>query len=372
MPARPGGEKMSISLGNDRLFNLVARQNLDRISGKENGAEKGHTYPLPIVLEEIIPTPLGSLLTSETPPPTPYIDDGILFPGTVMVIGGASKARKSWLAIDLALSLISGTPFLTHAVPEKLRVLYLGGEGMEWKLKRDFRQAVAFKPGIEEADLDNLWALPTLGRIKIDTDGGENWLKEWAQAFQVIIIDPYYRFLSRGKENDHADQRVIHDIFDRLKGQGKAVVLCHHLRKPTGEDAGAAELRGAGLDQFADSILILRRKRTATSDRTTLKYTLRNAPEPFDLELTTSGPLLVPAENPDRIVTVADVVKAIREAGGRVQGRTALVEALRRATGAKDTSARNAIQEAESRRAIWSATRADDKRGRVYVLKEDG
>jgi hypothetical protein len=355
---------------NDVLLTLVARHNIQRIGGNGEAKERHSARPTPTVLEEITPTPLGLLLTSETPPPIPYIDDGILFPGTVMVIGGASKARKSWLAMDLVLSLISGTPFLTHAVPEKLRVLYLGGEGMEWKLKRDFRQAVAFKPGIEEADLGNLWALPTLGRIKIDTDGGENWLQEWAQAFHVITIDPYYRFLSRGKENDHADQRLIQDIFDRLKGQGKAVVLCHHLRKPTGEDAGAAELRGAGLDQFADSILILRRKRTATSDRTTLKYTLRNAPEPDDLELTNQGPLLLPAENPDRLVTMTDVKAILRDAGGKVEGRQTFVEALRRMTGAKDDTARKAIYEAESKGIIWVAKRADDKRVRVYTLKE--
>ena len=89
------------------------------------------------------------------------------------------------------------------------------------------------------------------------------------------------------------------------------------------------------------------------------------------MELTTSGPLLTPAENPDRIVTVADVVNVIREAGGRVQGRTALIEALRRGTGAKEDTAKKAIHEAEAGKRIWSAKRADDKRGRVYLLKDE-
>jgi len=43
---------------------------------------------------------------------------------------------------------------------------------------------------------------PDLGRIKIDTDAGEAWLDKWGWMFHVIIIDPYYRFLSRGKENE--------------------------------------------------------------------------------------------------------------------------------------------------------------------------
>jgi len=342
---------------------------VERIYG--NGQDKPvPTVPRPFVLEEEEPEPLSFLIVRETTIPEPFIGDGLLYPGTCMVIGGASKARKSWLAIDLALSLVSGGKFLVHDVPKKLRVLYLGAEGQEWKIKRDFLQAVNFKPGVADEDLDRLWVKATLGRVKIDTDAGEAWLDKWAGMFQVIIIDPYYRFLSRGKENDHADQRVIQDVIDRLKAQGRAIVLCHHLRKPQGEDAGAAELRGAGLDQFADSILILKRKRTATSDTTTLHYTTRNGPEPDVLDLSTSdatGPLLIPGE--DRKVSVADVVKVLRDAGGRIEGREALVGSLRRSTGSGERMARVAITEAEARKRIWSTKNAEDKRGRIYILK---
>jgi hypothetical protein len=354
----------------DNLFSLVARHNVERIYN--NGQDRpGQTVSHPFVLEEEEPEPLSFLLARETAIPEPLIGDGLLYPGTVMVIGGASKARKSWLAIDLSLSLVSGGKFLIHPVPNRLRVLYLGAEGMEWKIKRDFQQAAIFKPGITDDDLDRLWVKATLGRIKIDTDAGEKWLDKWAGLFHVVIIDPYYRFLSLGKENDHSDQRKIQDVIDRLKAQGKAVVLCHHLRKPQGEDHGAAELRGAGLDQFADSILILKRKRTPTSDQTTLHYTLRNAPEPDVLNLSVSdatGPLLIPGE--DRKVSVADVVKVLKDAGGRIEGREALMESLRRATGCGETKGKAAIIEAEKRERIWSAKNPQDRRGRIYILKD--
>ena len=355
----------------NNLFSLVARYNVERIYGDRQD-KLTSTAPRPFVLEETEPEPLSLLIVRETSIPESFIGDGLLYPGTCMVIGGASKARKSWLAIDLALSLVSGGKFLTHDVPQKkLRVLYLGAEGMEWKIKRDFLQAVNFKPSIADEDLDRLWVLPTLGRIKIDTDAGEAWLDKWAGLFNVIIVDPYYRFLSRGKENDHSDQRVIQDVIDRLKAQGRAVVLCHHLRKPQGDDAGAAELRGAGLDQFADTILILKRKRTATSDTTTLHYTTRNAPEPDVLDLSTSdatGPLLIPGEV--RKVSVADVVKVLQDAGGRIKGRETFVGSLRHATGCGSTAAREAITEAEKRKRVWSVKNAEDKRGRIYVLKD--
>ena len=356
---------------NANLLSLVARHNVERIYG--DGTDKPiPTLPRSFVLEDEEPEPLSFLLAREMVIPEPFIGDGLLYPGTVMVIGGASKARKSWIAIDLALSLVSGGKFLIHPVPKRRRVLYLGAEGMEWNIKRDFHQAAIYKPGITDEDLDYLWVNATLGRIKIDTDAGEAWLQKWAGMFQVIIIDPYYRFLSRGKENDHADQRIIQDVIDRLKAQGRAIVLCHHLRKPQGEDAGAAELRGAGLDQFADTILILKRKRTATSDHTTLHYTLRNAPEPDVLDLSVSdgtGPLLIPGE--DRKASVADIVKILRDAGGRIEGREALIGSIRRATGCGETKAKEVIREAENRKRIWSVKNAEDKRGRIYVLKAE-
>ena len=364
---------------NGTLVHLAARSSgtLNSIMVKHNGGGQDKPVlmvPRPFVLEEMKPEPLSFLIVRETSIPEPFIGDGLLYPGTTMVIGGASKARKSWLAIDLALSLVSGEKFLTHDVPmKKLRVLYLGAEGMEWKLRRDFMQAVAFKPGVTDDDLDRLWVLATLGRIKIDTDAGENWLDENAGMFQIVIIDPYYRFLSTGSENKHEDQRVIQDVLDRLKAQGKAIVLCHHLRKSQGEDAGAAELRGAGLDAFADSILILKRKRTAHSDRTELHYTLRNAPEPDPLDLAiteATGPLLQVAEPVERIVTGQDVVDVIVDADGRVDGRQAIVEALKRSTGASEASTRRAISGAETKGIIASAKRTRPGQGRTYFLPE--
>jgi hypothetical protein len=359
-----------VTVHSSTLFSLVARNHVDRIRGIDN--DRAVDTPRPFVLEDAEPEPLSLLMARDVAIPEPIVGDGILYPGTVTVLGGASKVRKTWTVKDLSLSLASGQNFLIHSVPRPVPVLYLGAEGLEWKLKRDFSSAASYKLGITDEDLDRVWVLATLGRIKIDTEAGEEWLQDRAKMFDVIILDPYYRFLSRGSENDHADQRRVQDVLDRLKAKGKAIVLVHHVRKPTGEDHGIAELRGAGLDNYLDAALILKRKVTPTSDKTTLHYTLRNAPplDPIELKIEPeTGPLLVPAGTPNRIVTVADVVGVLREAGGRIEGREALIEALRRRTGASDTSARRGITESEETGRVWSKKREDDKRGRVYVIK---
>jgi hypothetical protein len=115
---------------------------------------------------------------------------------------------------------------------------------------------------------------------------------------------------------------------------------------------------------------MLARKKTRQSERFTLRYVLRHDEEPDDLELEPNGPLLKVAEPTDRIVTGADVASVLVDAGGRVEGRKAIVEALKRMTGASETSVRRAIQEAETKGVIGSAKRTGQGQGRVYFLKE--
>lgn len=323
-----------------------------------------------LVLETLKPMTAVEIVEEDLPDPEPIVK-GLLLPDTVLVVGGLVKVRKSWLLLQLALSIAAGIPFLGHEVPAKRRVLLLSAEGSKRNFRKRLMLALATFDGLQDEDLENFSALSTMGRVKIDTQAGEDWLTRTVEGFDVVCIDPYYRFLSIGSENLHEDQRAVQDAMDRLKARGKAIIIAHHLRKPQGTDAGAAELRGAGLDAFLDSGLILSRKKTRQSERFTLRYILRHDEEPDDLELEPNGPLLKVAEPIERIVTGADVASVLADAGGRVDGRQPIVEAIRRLTGASDTSARRAIQEAETKGIIGSAKRIGQGQGRTYFLRED-
>ena len=43
----------------------------------------------------------------------PYIVENLLYPG-LYILAGAPKIGKSWLALDLCLSVAEGEPFLKH------------------------------------------------------------------------------------------------------------------------------------------------------------------------------------------------------------------------------------------------------------------
>ena len=323
-----------------------------------------------ITLDTLNPVAARDLMTTDIPEQDP-VAAGLLYPENVLVIGGLVKARKTWLTLQFCMACVSGTEFVGHEVPQKHSVLYIGGEGSDRTIRKRLLQAAAHFPGLEDDDLENLGVVSSLGRVKLDTPAGEEWLQRVSAKYTVIAIDPYYRFLSVGSENIHEDQRKIQDVFDRLKATGKAVIIAHHLRKPTGNDAGAAELRGAGMDAFADSILILSRKKVPAGDRFTLKYILRHDEEPSDLSLVPMGPLLQIADE-DSLVKSDDVVRVIREAGGRVDGRTPIEDALMKITGASRVTCKRAIQRAETSGRIYSAKREGVGQSKTYILGDGG
>jgi hypothetical protein len=321
-------------------------------------------------LETLRPRTATDLLLDTTPPP-PSIVDKILLAATVLMIVGVPKVGKTWLALLLALCISSGKPFLGFEVPGRRRCLYLGGEGSDANLKKRLQAATAFFPGLEDKDLDNFLVLSTLGHVKYDDSAGAEAITRWADDADVVFFDPAFRFQAHGSENSHADARAVQDFLDGLKAAGKSVVVVHHLRKPGQIDSGISEIRGAGWDAFTDSALRLDRKRAESSERFNLKFDLRHDEPLDDMELVRVGPLFVPAEPTIRKATPQDVARFIHEAGGRVEGRQAIVEGVGRATAAGSATIRMAIATAEKDGLIFSVKRAGTRgQGRAYLLKD--
>jgi AAA domain len=338
-----------------------------------NGDARRHAEVLKkgpeILCLETPPRTVTDLLLDSTPPPVSIVER-ILIAGTLLLIAGAPKVGKTWLALLLALCIVTGKPFLGFAVTERKKVLYLGGEGSDPTLRKRFQTALAFFPGIEDADLDNLLILSTLGRVKYDTPAAQDAIMRWVEPADVLIVDPDFRFRSKGDENSHADARAVQDFIDGLKAAGKTVIVVHHTRKAGPVDGGIAEIRGAGWGEFADSAIVLQRKKAESLDRFILKFDLRHDEPVDDMELAKEGPLFIVADVGKRIVTSDDVVAVLDDAGGRVEGRTAMIEALARRTGCSVTSStpKEAILKAERDGRIRRTTLPGSKKN-IYFLK---
>jgi len=195
---------------------------------------------------------------------------------SVGVIGGAPKCSKTWLGLDLALSVATGTPCLgKYAIPEPGPVLvYLAEDALP--IVRERVQGMARHRGLDLAAVEiHVITTPTL---RLDRDPHRRRLFETAKGLRprLLLLDPLVRL--HGVDENHATEVAgLLAYFRSLQRQlDLSVVLVHHTRKNAGGGVAAGQgLRGSSdIHAFGDSNLYLRR----TKERLVLSSEHRAAP----------------------------------------------------------------------------------------------
>jgi hypothetical protein len=203
----------------------------------------------------------------------------------VGVIGGAPKCAKTWLGLDLALSVATGTACLgKYAVPRPGPVLiYLAEDALT--VLRERVEGMARHRGLELAGVEiHVITAPSL---RLDRPPHRNRLLETAKRLQprLLLLDPLVR-LHGVDENNAGEVAELLAYFRLLQRRlNLSVILVHHTRKNAAGGVAAGQgLRGSSdLHAFGDSNLYLRRVR----ERLVLSSEHRAAPAapPVTLEL---------------------------------------------------------------------------------------
>ena len=204
---------------------------------------------------------------------------------SVGVIGGAPKCAKTWLGLDLALSVATGTPCLgRYAVPEPGPVLvYLAEDAL--RAVRERIEGMARHRGLDlEAVEIHVITAPVL-RLDHDRDRTRLWETVRRLRPRLLVLDPLVRLHSID-ENHAGDVAELLGYFRTLQRElGLSVLLVHHTRKNAADGVAAGQgLRGSGdIHAFGDSNLYLRR----TEEHLILSSEHRAAPAsaPVDLQL---------------------------------------------------------------------------------------
>ncbi|HHH28812.1 MAG TPA: AAA family ATPase [Polyangiaceae bacterium] len=212
-----------------------------------------------------------------------WLVEGLWTENAVGFIGGAPKLGKSWLGLDLALSVATKTPCLgVHQVPEAGPVLvYLAEDHpSEVRLRID---GLCRHRGL---DLDKVKIdVITAPTLRLDLDGDRRRLAGAVQDLRpkLLVLDPLVR-LHRRNENDAAEvSELLAFLREMQRTYDVAIAVVHHMRK-SGSVADGQALRGSGdFHAWTDSALYLRRVR----GRLLLHAEHRSAPSPapFPIEL---------------------------------------------------------------------------------------
>ncbi len=236
--------------------------------------------------ETVVPLPVVQASALEVPAERhTWLVDQLWADRAVGVIGGGPKLGKSWLALDVAVSIASGTPCLaTFKVHAPGPVLLYAAEDSAAAL----RSRLETLTRIRQLDFQSLDVrVITAQSLRLDRTEDQDRLEATVALHRpvMLILDPLVRV--------HAiDENVAGQVAALLgylralqRKHGAAIGLVHHVRKNISSATGAGySLRGSGdLYAWLDSFLYLRKNH----DQLTLSAEHRSAPGagPFNLEL---------------------------------------------------------------------------------------
>jgi hypothetical protein len=207
-----------------------------------------------------LPVQRASQLSSAGPQ-TQWLVEALWSDQAVGILGGEPKCCKSFLALDVAVSVASGAACLRRfPVRRSGKVLLFPAEDS----LAIVRQRLA---GIASAAQVCFQSLPveviTSPSLRLDTPADRQRLSNTVQNLQpiLLILDPLIR-LHRVDENDATQIAALLSYLRELQRQFHlAVLLVHHARKDSNSSRPGQALRGSSeLHGWGDSNLYMRRR----------------------------------------------------------------------------------------------------------------
>jgi hypothetical protein len=214
----------------------------------------------------------------------------------VGIVGGPPRAYKSWLALDMAVSVASGSPCLgMFAVHRTGPVLLYAAEGSDSSL-RSRLESIARGRQIDFNALDV--RVITVDRLRLDQpDDQERFLATVSlHRPALVVLDPLVR-IHGADENASSAVAPLLGYFRALQRKtGASVLLVHHTGKNLSLRAGYSLRGSSDFYAWTDCLLYLERRQ----EQRRLMVEHRSAPGsgPFTIELVIpsspdDGPYLV-------------------------------------------------------------------------------
>lgn len=178
----------------------------------------------------------------ETVSPEDWVIPGLVPRAGVTILGGPPKIGKTWVTLDMGISVAVGQPFCGHWPTFKGTVFALLEEDTRRRIQRRLWR-LARGRDLDPRALDGL-RLNAMSGFRFDREDMLSALEaELAQHRpSLLLIDALAR-VHGADENDRTGMRAVTVPLQDLCGKyGTAVVLVHHFRKLTKDD----EKRPAG------------------------------------------------------------------------------------------------------------------------------
>jgi hypothetical protein len=295
----------------------------------------------------VLPFQRASAIPTEQAALTRWLVEGLWSEQAVGILGGEPKCCKSFLALDLAVSVASGAACLRrYPVRQRGRVLLFPAEDSLAVVRRRLEGiCVAAGVGFESLSVDVI----TEPVLRLDRDQDRERLAATVAAVRpvLLILDPMIR-LHRVDENDASQIAPLLSHLRELQRRYQvAVLLVHHARKDSNGSRPGQALRGSSeLHGWGDSNLYMRRR----GAQLTLTTEHRAAPSIDDipLQLTETGSALsltvAAGAHGDTAVPEVTPLSRVRQALHEI-GEPASVTRIRKLCGMRTASVCESLAE---------------------------
>lgn len=187
---------------------------------------------------------LISDLELEQLPPIEFLVEGVLPRAGLAAIYGPPAAGKSFLALDMACAIATGTTWLENRTKQG-RVVYVASEGSAGLKQR--LAAWKAQQGLTGVSIPISFLTQPVNLLgSVDVAALLLAIAKLPERPALIIIDTLHRSMPGGDENSAKDVGLVIEHAERLRREtGASVLLVHHTAKGSDLERGSSSLRGA-------------------------------------------------------------------------------------------------------------------------------
>lgn len=265
-------------------------------------------------------------------PPQRWLVESLWTQQAVGIVCAQPKSGKSWLALDFAVSVASGTPVLDRfAVPDPGPVLVFPAEDAV-TVVRDRLAGICRHRDVDFDTLD-VWLIDS-SVLRLDVPGDCESLEETVAEYQprLLILDPLIR-LHQSDENSATEIAKILSFLRHVQRKyATAIMLIHHARKAGTGDPGLGLRGSTELRAWSDTNLYIRHRR---GQELVVEHRAAAAPEPVRLGLNADDESAVHVALEGAPPATPDLGERVLELLGTTKGALSR-ESIRRDVGARN------------------------------------
>ena len=217
-----------------------------------------------------------------------WLVDGLWARQAVGLCAGNPKSLKTWVALDLAVSVASGTPALGRFKVEA------PGTALAYFAEDQSDQLRSRIEGIcrhRQLDIDELdLVVITEPGVRLDTPIDQERLRATLSRFKprLLLLDPLVRLHSLNENDSQEISRLLGYFRELQRSFELAVILVHHTGKKSRSQPGLALRGSTDLHAFGDAYAYLARNSRDEAVTLRLEHRASRPPDPMTLQLVSS------------------------------------------------------------------------------------